>query len=146
MQGPEAMDRGLLDDAEALQVALEASGIGLFSWDPHTDRVRWSRQIARLVGVEIPTFAAFKPMVDPADLPIAETQLTEVMTGLRDTIENTLRVRRADGRQIWMATRGRAIRGADGTVIRLVGTVADVTDSRRADELATAAARVETIG
>ena len=51
-----------------------------------------------------------------------------------DAIAQDFRVRAADGHYLWFTLRARPVVGSDGEVIRLVGTLTDVTEFKTVEE------------
>jgi len=127
-------EAALRDSERRLGLALLASEMGVWEWDLQTDRVRWSADAARRVGrdpalagdVEVP-LADMLPHVhrdDQALLLLAR----EAAMRPGGVFEVELRVFGYDGRLRWVHERGLVDRAADGTPLRLLGTVQDVTE------------------
>src|SRR3546814_20576927 len=69
------------------------------------------------------------------------------MWWVSDAYEVTQRVRNGSGEWIWVQARGRAVRNGEGQVLRVVGTVGDVTERKTAEErLAASEQRFREIG
>ena len=143
-----AADPGDLAHDEVLSRQLveaqEIAGIGSFSWDLDTDEVVWSDQLHRLYGVPREEFdgtvAAFEKCLHPDDRAHVQAVTEEA---LRDRVayEFDARVLRPDGEQRWIHGRCRIIRDpATGRPVRIGGTNQDVTEVRRAEVAAAAAA------
>jgi PAS domain S-box-containing protein len=141
----DAAERGraetkLRESEERVRLALESGGFG--SWEYHvatgvTIRSRRHDQIYGYEeGIEDTHFQRFLDQVLPEDRPRLET-------GLRHTLETgtdwngDYRIRHLDGSQRWIELHARRQTGKDGEVMRLVGTIADVT-GRKAIEAAAA--------
>jgi len=71
-------------------------------------------------------------LVHPDDVDIVRSAWSEALGDGSDYVTHT-RMRRADGEYRWIASRGSAIRGPDGAVIRWVGTLTDIDDYKRAE-------------
>ncbi len=139
--GPDAHDEVL---SRQLVEAQEIAGIGSFSWDLETGEVVWSDQLHRLYGVPREefdgTFEAFASRLHPDDRAHVQAVTEEA---LRDRVgyEFDARVLRPDGEQRWIHGRCRIVRDpATGRPVRIGGTNQDVTEVRRAEVAATAAA------
>ena len=63
----------------------------------------------------------------------------------RDGSELEYRMRRADGAVIWVAERWRAIRDADGRLVRWSSVTTDVTSRKRLEETVTRTDRLEAV-
>jgi PAS domain S-box-containing protein len=120
---------------ERLLLALEASRMGTWEWDPESRRVRASDQAKALFGSAERKFdgtpEGYLHIVHPEDVKAVEKDLREVMAGLRESFELLHRVSWSDGSTHWMQIQGRST--SRGGSRRVNGTVADVTDRKRAE-------------
>lgn len=127
--------RGLIAAGDRLALALASARLGDFSWDAATDRVTLSARAAEIWGVPVRsrlTWAELLARVHPADAANARQRVAEALAiGGAYDVEH--RVVRADG-EGWIASKGRAHRGADGAVIGLLGVVSDVTERRHLED------------
>jgi len=122
--------------AAELEESQRIARIGSWEWTPATGVVTWSdgmnHVLARDRALPAPTFEAL-PQFYAAEswqrlgAAIAKT----IETGAPYDLE--LEMIRADAASCWTTTRGEGIRGADGTVVKLRGTVHDITDRKAAD-------------
>ena len=60
--------------------------------------------------------------------------LDSVLEQRRGRVAQDFRMRTADGHYLWFALRARPVVGSDGEVVRLVGTLTDVTEFKTAEE------------
>jgi signal transduction histidine kinase len=109
--------------------------LGTWSWDLASGKVSISREMQAIAGVqEPPSFAEqrdhFFSMQAWAELKAAYRHSCE--SGKPFHIE--VPARRPDGKTIWVAIRGEAVRADDGTISNLRGTVQDISVSRLANE------------
>jgi PAS domain S-box-containing protein len=128
----------LLEVQRQLEEAQRLAGIGSWSWDLATDAVHWSAEAHRILGVpldETPSFAltlSFSPDTEHRDAFLARVQ--GALAGTR-RFDFESRVRLRDGRTVMLHTRGEVVRDADGTPLRMVGTMQDVTAQREAERV-----------
>ncbi len=128
-------DRLLRDRERRLAEAQAIAHLGSWEWDPATDRSVWSDEVFRIFGV------------DPQRGPLScEAYLAMVHEEDRDRVEATIRsalerggsyavdyrIRRPDGEERFVREQGRVDASAP-SARRVVGTVLDVTDLRRAE-------------
>jgi len=131
---------------ERLALALNAAGmIGTWDWDLATDTVYADANFARIYAVDAERAASGAPLRDyvrnfhPDDLPVFQAELDRVLAGAEgDDFACEYRVLQADGSHRWLLARGRLVRDADGTPLRLPGASIDITDRKRAEERQTA--------
>jgi PAS domain S-box-containing protein len=138
----DAAERGraearLRQSEERLRLALESTGLG--SWEYHAitkKTVRSARHDA-IFGYAEPvgdwSYERFKTHIPEADQ-------ARVVAGFRAALERgedwavECPMIRADGSHGWLQVRGKPQYGNDGKVARLLGTVADITERKRAEE------------
>ena len=133
-------------DREALALAEQSAGVGVWSIDLTTSRVRGTAQFFRIMGLQ-PTsdsvpVEAVRALRHPADNERVLAGFRQVLDGGRDAYEIEYRIIRPDGKQRWIFGRGRVIRDHDGTPLRYSGVDLDITD-RKATEEALSAAKQE---
>jgi PAS domain S-box-containing protein len=118
-----------------LEIALEASSIGIWERDLRTGSVFWDERCAAIFGVDgaVEMTSVERLMIDhvhPDDRQIARDAFRAALeTGGQYTSET--RVLQTDGTVRWVVTRGRVVRDASGEPVRVLGTVLDVTDARQ---------------
>ncbi|MCE9658069.1 MAG: diguanylate cyclase [Burkholderiales bacterium] len=125
---------------ERLMLALEGSEQALFDWDIAGGKIFYSARASTLRGgPELPsemTPAEMRALVHPDDVAAVQLRVKEALTGKAPIYEAQFRVRHKDGRWLWLHSRGRVVeRDAAGRALRLVGTDADVTRQKAAEQL-----------
>jgi diguanylate cyclase (GGDEF)-like protein/PAS domain S-box-containing protein len=116
--------------------ALRAGRTAVWAWDPDDGGFEWSATAAEIFGVAEEalgrTWGQALELVHPTD---RQRVVADAADGLaaEGAFESEYRVVGADGAVRWMTCRGRAMRCDDGRLARVVGTVTDVTDRRRAE-------------
>ncbi|POA34995.1 MULTISPECIES: bifunctional diguanylate cyclase/phosphodiesterase [unclassified Pseudomonas] len=134
----DAANKALSKSEARLALALKASELGLWDWNLQTDEVHHT-QLKELFGIE-PEFVTamlshLKPRLHPQDLPPLRRALVEHLKGRTEDYQIEYRVRHGDGHWVWIEDRGRAVeRGANGRVIRMVGTRRDISISKGLEE------------
>jgi len=139
---------GLIAEIEAASARQQASEagmaeaqrlarIGSWEWDVSTDTVSWSNEHFRLFGLEpgtvTPSLDVYLQHVDPDDRAKAKATLNLSRRSGGPFVYHQ-QIVRADGVVRTLYSRGEAVCGADGTPVRLRGTVQDVTEQRAAAE------------
>lgn len=132
-------DDPLRESEERLRLAVEATGIGI--WDVHVKRgVRnWSPEFRAILGLPLDTPAdqkIFSERIHPADRERVEdlyAKAYRAASGGEYDVE--FRIKRAnDGALRWVETTGKVVFGSDGSPIRGVGTLSDITDRKDREE------------
>src|SRR5262249_8426054 len=70
----------------------------------------------------------------PLDRDRFRAALDSVLEQRRGRVVQDFRLRTPDGHYLWFALRARPVVGSDGEVVRLVGTLSDVTEFKTAEE------------
>src|SRR5205814_6490811 len=119
-------------------VELEASAGGSWTWVAATNQVDWDERFRPLYGFtpdEPATPEAWVTRVHEDDRPRLLALRDEMWTSrTRDSWENTFRIVHPDGTVVWIQSRGRVDRDADGNVTRLTGLDLDFTQQPRIEE------------
>jgi PAS domain S-box-containing protein len=125
---------------ERVRLATEAAGLGVWVWDPATDVVTWENdRMYELFGM--PRTSAplsgrrlVEEFVDAVDVPALRERVATVMKdGGRLRMEGRVR-RKHDGALRWVEVTGILQPSAQEGQGRILGTVADITERRRAEE------------
>ena len=137
-----ALDRARADAAlrrneERLNLALGAAKMGTWEWEVGTDRVTWSDGVEALFGVTPGTFTG---TFEAYTLLIPEDERARVRAAIEAFLQNDAedyviehRVFWADGSVHFLEGKGRVYRDASGTPTQMVGTVADISERKRAE-------------
>ena len=133
-------------DQDALALAEQSAGIGVWSIDLRSGLVRATAQFFRIMGLEptrqpIPV-DRIRALRHPDDRERVLAGFREALEGGRDAYEIEYRILRPDGKLRWIFGRGRVVRDEAGEPSSYSGVDIDITD-RKAAEAALAAAKSE---
>ena len=131
----------LADHERQLREAQALARIGNWSANLRNGELIWSDEIYRIFGHEprsfTPTVEAFRAAVHPDDLDLVwESEKRAEQTGSHDVVH---RIVRPDGAVRHVHELARAESDASGNLVRLVGTVQDVTERTQAEQALIAA-------
>ena len=122
---------------EQLQLALEATNLGICEWDLASGRLTWSKEHFELLGYEPfsfePRYEHFRDRLHPADVGAVEREF-EAARDERRTTQADARVVLPDGRVRWVQARGRYEYDANGRAVSLSGLLMDITAGRQAQD------------
>jgi len=130
--------QGPIDETERRALALLGAGDVIWDWDVERDRITVSREAEDLLG--LPPGRLTGNSVDwiehmhPTDRERFRTLLDAIVEVRRGRLNQEFRLRAEDGHYRWFLLRARPVLGADREVLRCVGTLFDITDSRIAEE------------
>lgn len=123
----------LQQSAERLQLATEASGVGVWDYDIVTNALVWDDSMYAIYGIDRAAvsslYEAWYNSVLPEDHP-------QAAAALQATIEQgapytpCFRIRRGDGSLRYIQARARIYSDASGKPVRLVGTNEDITERK----------------
>jgi PAS domain S-box-containing protein len=130
---------------------LQAANDGFWDWNVETGEVWFSAQWGRLLGYgqgEIPPRVEFFfSILHADDVERAREEVGKLVEGESNVRTFDVRVRRRAGEYLWVQWRGNAAeRDPAGTVVRVVGTLTDLTETRRLEGDFRQAQKMETIG
>jgi PAS domain S-box-containing protein len=128
-----AANAAVTSSTRRLDVALEASSVGIWEVDLRHGEMDWDERSAAIFGHEgalrLPMDELMTEYVHPDDRESAGQAMQEAIDARAQyTIE--LRVVRRGGGVRWIVCRGRVLSDVDGEPERILGTVLDVTDAR----------------
>ncbi len=138
-------------DRERLALAVEATGLGIWEWNVETGETRWSDRQKEIWGLsheDAATYVHWRASIHPEDR-------DRVLDSLQKTLDPASggalrlehRIVRRGGDVRWINSRGRMLYEEEtGKPLRLIGTVLDVTNRKKAEaELQEALASKETL-
>jgi len=132
------MTQGIVSDVERRALALTGAGDMIWDWDVAADRVFTSAETEAMLGLKSGSLAGaaakWLEVLHPLDRDRFRATLDGIVEQRRGRVAQDFRMRTADGHYLWFALRARPVVGTDGEVIRLVGTLTDVTEFKTAEE------------
>ncbi len=129
---------GPITDVERKALALTGANDIIFDWDVANDQIFVSPEIEDQLGLkrgelEGPA-ASWMDLLHPLERDRYRACLDTVLEQRRGRVCQDFRLHASDGHYFWFRLRARPVVGQDGDVVRLVGTLADVTDQKNALE------------
>ena len=131
--------------AERLEMAFDVTNAAAWDADVANGTCWWSDSFPRLLGyTDIPPMPSdfWEARLHPADRERVLATIGAHLRGDTTTYAYDYRIRHEDGGWVWIAAKGRAIRDAEGRIVRYLGIMTDITD-RKAAEAAVVAAKEE---
>ena len=128
----------IVTDVERRALALTGAGDMIWDWDVSADRVYTSPETEQLLGLKRGTLegpaSRWLDVLHALDRDRFRTALDNVLEQRRGRLMQDFRLRTPDGHYLWFALKARPVVGSDGEVVRLVGTLTDVTEFKTAEE------------
>lgn len=131
-----AQTHHLTDIRDSLTCAQRIAGLGNWDWWLEENRLYWSEGIYDLFGV-IPgefeaSYEGFMDLVYPEDRDAVDGAVQRAIRQ-QDSYDITHRILRPDGEVRTVRENAEIVRNAEGTVVRMTGTVLDITSQVRSD-------------
>ncbi len=132
------IEEKLGESEDRLRLAVEATGLGTWDFDPLTGELRWDERCKAMFGLSPEAkvdYGTFLAGLHPEDRGwvdgVVRRALDPESNGEHDIEYRTIGLH--DGVERWLAARGQAF-FEEGRAVRFVGTVLDITDRKKAEE------------
>ena len=113
--------------------------MGSFSWNPTTNEILWSDNMYQLYGLEP---SGFKPSIEsasrfihPDDVDIANSVLGKLIAEKKSQTIAEYRIITAEDKILWLHGTSHILLDVNGEIKELIGTVLDITERKKAEEL-----------
>jgi PAS domain S-box-containing protein len=129
------VEQALRESEERYALATRAATEGIYEWNVETGGLFISDRAREVFGLpgEALTNAAWNERIHPEDFQRYRSAVIEHFKGNAPQIECEYRVRDAAGEYRWVLDRGRAVRNAQGRVVKLIGAETDITQRKLAE-------------
>ncbi len=133
-----AITQGLVSDVERQALALTGSGDIVWEWEVLRDYFFTGREAAAILNLNPKQLSgnpkSWMQLLHPNDRDRFEVTLDAIIEHKRGQISQNFRLRSADGHYYWFHLRARPMLGSDGTVIRCIGTLSEVTTRKNSED------------
>jgi PAS domain S-box-containing protein len=133
---------------EKLRLALDASGQGTWDWNLIKQKLIWSEKCRTFFGFDshvTVSHESFLGAIRPEDRERIKQAISYSLEQKEDYDEE-MQVIWPDGTIHWVASKGKGIYLDDGTPIRMIGVMRDVTERRRMENDLITARKLEAVG
>lgn len=124
----------LKESEERYRLVLEASNDGVWDWDVENDIGYLSKPWRELLGAkeeEIENYFEFlREIVYPEDRKSVVSSLEEYFMGKTNSYEVFFRLNLQREEFIWIQCKGRIFRDQDDCIVRMAGSISDITEKR----------------
>lgn len=118
-------------------LAMRGTNEGLWDWNPVTHGLFLSSRLLTALGMKSEHLSTnsdeWLARIHSDDRPVFQQRLTEHLKGVTPHFECEYRVLDAEGNYRWVLARGLAQRDWKGRAYRMVGSIGDITDRKRAE-------------
>ena len=130
-------EEALREGEERLRLAQQAARVGTWEWNIQTGASVWSEMIWQLLGLEPDekpsTLETFVGFIHPDDREPALRKVSKVIAEAEHYYDE-FRITPRNGTTLWVSSKGRVIRSADGRPERMLGVNIDITERKLAEE------------
>lgn len=125
-------ENNLIESEERFNLAVTGSNDGIWDYNIKTSHVYFSKVWFQILGFEdneLPaTINSWIDRIHNDDVNIVIQDIKNHLDGVTLTFQNTHRIRKKDGKYIYVITKGTTARDESGNINRLVGTLSDITN------------------
>ena len=144
------MEEALRMSRSQLLAALEAGGMGAWTWDVANDRFTWDESVLHVLGLPAgetspTTLDGLLDLIHPADRDRVRASVDAVV---RDGTHASgeFRITQPDGSIRWIEYTARVERDATARARRVIGIAIDITNRKRAEEAQLRSQKLESLG
>jgi PAS domain S-box-containing protein len=128
----------LKESEERFSFAMDAGRDGVYDWDLETRDIYYSPGWKRMLGYEpdeLPDdFSVWEKLTRPEDVEKSWQMMKELIEGKRDRFELEFEMQHKDGHWIYILSRSKIYKDANGKPARVVGTHVDITEREEQKE------------
>ncbi len=132
------VEKKLQESEASLVQAQRIARLGSWEYEPKGDRHYWSDQMYRIFGFTpqqfVPTFEDFLDLVHPDDRVLLREDMAKIYSGEQPQNGIEFRIVRPDGKVRFVQVQRNAERDEAGELIKIVGTLQDITERKRAED------------
>ncbi len=131
------LHRAVMEQESELRLSHAAAKMGSWSWDQVAQKISWSPEFKLMHGLPSDAQAGFeggRDLIHPDDRERVLKELGDALASDAPAINQEHRAITPDGRVLWVQSRGRIDRDAEGRPTRIAGISIDVTESRLAEQ------------
>jgi PAS domain S-box-containing protein len=140
-----ARAEALRQSEEKLRIAVEASGIGLWTWNIANDQIEYDSRMIEMMGCKPDSPRDYiARLVHPEDRVRISNGMFNVSAGHPNFFDH--RIIRPDGEVRWLLPCGQVTRDENGGGVRVTGGMLDVTAQHKTEEHLRSAQKLDAIG
>jgi PAS domain S-box-containing protein len=138
------------ESEERYRLVIRATNDAVYDWDVAGGALEWSGAFETTFGYRADAATRhiewWTARIHPDDRARVEATLTAAIDGNAESWGDEYRFLRADGAYALVLDRGLIVRGTDGTPVRMIGCMADLTERRRLEDQLRQSQKMEAVG
>ena len=137
---------------ERFSLVTKAAGSAIWEWDTATNEQWWSEGLRYIFGHipdnmwSAPAPTVWTSHVHPEDGLRVTEAFERMRAGETSSVREQYRFKRADGSWAFVEDKAFAQRGTDGSVMRILGSMTDITEQKQLEERLLQSQKMETVG
>jgi PAS domain S-box-containing protein len=143
-------EEALQVNEERFRLVARARGIVIWDWNVTKDREWWSEGLTEVFGhppvSDGPAPGIWRGLVHPEDEPRVQEAFERLQTGQAPSFREQYRFRRADGSWATVEDLAFAMHDHDGRLIRVLGTMTDISERQHLEAQLRQAQKLEAVG
>ena len=122
-------------------MAQRASGIGVWDWNLETDKIEWTPEMFRLLGLDpqkdVASFETWTSSFDTWISILHPEDQEEACANIEEILKNHLmhddecKIIKPDGQEIWINVIGKGVYDDHNKPIRMIGICIDITERKK---------------
>ncbi|WP_415036467.1 putative bifunctional diguanylate cyclase/phosphodiesterase [Azonexus sp.] len=124
--------------SQAYHLAMQAAHDGFWAWNPVSKELQAGQRLLEILGYErnfLPDTHAWLRLLHPDDVAAYNQAVAQHLKGENPHFYCEYRVLGHNGSYYWVASRGLAVRNRKGIAYLMVGSITDITERRRHQEI-----------
>ena len=132
-------EEALRESEKRFALVIDAANDGMWDWNPQTNQAFFDENYYAMLGyenIEFPgRFEEWVKHLHPDDKEDTLEELNAYISGEREVFSYEFRLMTRSGEYMWILSRGKIVeRNEKGDPVRMVGTHADITERKKAEE------------
>lgn len=131
-------DAALKKSEERYRLVIEGASNGLWDWDLTNDMVYISKEWSSMLGFEDQEISSYyikwTSLIYKKDVERVHQNFNSCLAGKSQFYNGEYRIKLKNNRYIWVSSRGKVLRDAQGKAIRIAGSHTDITEWKRAEK------------
>lgn len=129
--------KALHETEQRLQIALKAAQVAVWEWDITTGIVRWSDEAEAILGLRLgslgDTADAYFRVIHSEDRKAVRKAIAQAIVS-KSSYSSEHRIAPVDTNTVrWMSCQGNVVSDSSGKVVRLIGTLCDITERKQTE-------------
>lgn len=129
--GRSRAEESLRNTEQRLALAIEGANDGIFDWNLKDGSIFFSARFFRMLGYDRASFTGtirdFMALLHPEEAAGVREKLERYLAGETPEYSQIFRMKHANGKWMWIQSRGKAVFDSKGYALRMVGAHSDIT-------------------